>query len=213
LSCKIVIGHGVMLAAALQAWREVAPELELRALAIAADAGRDAVEAALDSAELQEALGAVGTTMFVAGDAGFLNFHRLAAVEAARARLLPMPPLVCAGAIVSASASIGDNCLVGAGAVIGHACHIGANAVVNAGVVLAAGVHIGESVWLDEGVLLGRGVEVAVHTRLGLGVCVNHGVRIGAFCVVDKPGRIGVDIAARTYLLDSHAQPLVIVGA
>jgi UDP-3-O-[3-hydroxymyristoyl] glucosamine N-acyltransferase len=207
LSCKLVIGHGPALAAAVQGWCERAPACAVREVAIAFDAGRAAIDAALEGSDV-----AAVTSVFVAGDASFLNFHRDAAVQAARALKLPMPPLLCVGAIVSASASVGDNCLIGAGAVIGHACQIGANAVVGAGAVLGAGASIGESAWLDEGVVVGRGCAVGAHTRLGLGVSVNHGVRIGALCVIDKPGRIGADVAARTYLLDSHAQPLVIVG-
>jgi UDP-3-O-[3-hydroxymyristoyl] glucosamine N-acyltransferase len=212
LPCKVIIGHGSALAAALEAWRASAPSLELRAVPIDAGADAAAVAAALDGPDGFKA-GSVGDSVFVAVDAAFLNFHRLAAVEAARVLGLPMQPLVCTGAIVSAGVVIGDNCLIGAGAIIGHGCRIGANAVIGAGAVLAAGVSIGESAWLDEGVVVGSGADIGAHTRLGLGVTVNHGVRIGALAIVDKPGRVDADVAARTYVLATHATPLVIVGS
>jgi acetyltransferase-like isoleucine patch superfamily enzyme len=62
-------------------------------------------------------------------------------------------------------------------------------------------------------VVIGRGARIGAQVTLGLGVIVGHGRQIGKLSIVDKAGRIEQDIAARTFLHATHAQPIVIIGA
>jgi carbonic anhydrase/acetyltransferase-like protein (isoleucine patch superfamily) len=191
----------------MAAWREVAPELKLVPVPLAASADPDEVAALLLDADL------TGATAFVTADARFLNFRRLERMGLFRMRGLPMPPLVCRGAIVSAGAVIGENSYIGAGAIVGQGCKVGFNTVVGAGARLGHGSSIGNSCWIEDGVTVGRGARIGAHVTLGSGVLVGSEVEIGKLCVIDRPGRIDAAVAAKTFLHASHAHPMVIVGA
>lgn len=205
MNCKYVVGSGILLDSAMAAWRELAPALELRAVSIDPQAGQ-AAAAVLDALDLANA------TAFVAVDARFLNFRRLELVKALQQRGVPMPPLVSRAALVSESVAIGDSSWVGQGAIIQHGCRIGANVVIGAGAIVGAGTEIRDSAWIDDGVTVGREARIGANATLGLGVIVGHGVAIGDLSVVDKPGRIEADIAARTFIHASHANPMVVAG-
>lgn len=204
---KYVVGSGLLLDAAMAAWAAVEPGLELRRVEVDPDADAAALAAVLDVLELD------GASAFAALDARFLNFRRLALVDALRARGAALPALVEPGAVVAAGTAPGDNCWIGAGAVLQHGCRVGANVFVGAGAVLASGAAAADSAWIEAGVTVGRGAILGAHATLGLGVSIGHGVEIGALCVVDRPGRIDVPLAPRTFLHASHANPMVVVGA
>jgi UDP-3-O-[3-hydroxymyristoyl] glucosamine N-acyltransferase len=195
-----------MLDWAMAAWREVAPGLELVPLAMATGADPAEVEALLAGHDL------AGATAFVTADARHLNFSRLERMTLYRLRGLPMPPLLCRGAIVSDSAKIGENSWIGPGAVVGQGCRIGYNTVVGAGARIGHGSSIGNSCWFEDGVVVGRAVRIGAHVTLGGGVAVANNVEIGKLCVVDEPCRIDADIAAKTFIHAAYAQPMVIVG-
>ncbi|MEM8512942.1 UDP-3-O-[3-hydroxymyristoyl] glucosamine N-acyltransferase [Massilia sp. MP_M2] len=212
MPCKHVIGHGPELARALAAWRSVAPAaaLELRPLEIDPAAGQAALAAALDGLD---GLNGEGASAFVALDARFLNGMRLDLMASLRLRGIAMPALVEPGALVAAGVRMDDNCWIGAGAIIQHGSRIGFNTVIGAGAIVASSVTVGHSAWIDEGVVIGRGARIGAQVTLGLGVIVGHGRQIGKLCIVDKAGRIEHDIAARTFIHATHAQPIVIIGA
>ncbi|CAH0136577.1 UDP-3-O-(3-hydroxymyristoyl)glucosamine N-acyltransferase [Massilia sp. Bi118] len=199
---KYVIGRGRELQRALAAWRELAPETELRPVDMAAEGA----QAALDAIDPLEA------TAFVAADAYFLNFHRLELMSAVRGRGIAMPPLIERGAIVGADVKIPDNCWIGAGAVIQPGCRIGFNVVIGPGAIVGGGAEIGQSAFIDAGVTVGHGARIGTKATLGLGVAIGHGVEIGTLCVIDKPGRYEANIAAKTFIQPSHAHPVVIFG-
>jgi carbonic anhydrase/acetyltransferase-like protein (isoleucine patch superfamily) len=196
-----VLGSGILLDSAMAAWRAVEPALELCPVALDPQGGPAAL-AALDALDL------AGATAFVALDARFLNFRRLEIVDALRARGVAMPPL-----LESDGAAPGDNSWIGQGAIVQHGARIGANVHIGAGAIIGAGAVIGDSAWIDDGVVIGREAQIGAHATLGLGVIVAHGVGIGAMCVIDKPGRIEADIAARTFIHASHDRPMVVTGS
>jgi UDP-3-O-[3-hydroxymyristoyl] glucosamine N-acyltransferase len=212
LPCKHVIGHGPELARALAAWRSVAPAaaLELRPLELDPAAGQAALAAALDGLE---GLDDEGASAFIALDARFLNGMRLDLMASLRLRGIAMPALVEPGALVAAGVRMDDNCWIGAGAIIQHGSRIGFNTVIGAGAIIGSGVTVGHSAWIDEGVVIGRGARIGAQVTLGLGVIVGHGRQIGKLSIVDKAGRIEQDIAAKTFVHATHAQPIVIIGA
>jgi UDP-3-O-[3-hydroxymyristoyl] glucosamine N-acyltransferase len=197
-----VIGRGGELQRALAAWRELAPEIELQQVDMAAEGA----QAILDSIDPRE------STAFVAADAYFLNFHRLELMSVVRARGIAMPPLVERGAIVGADVKIPDNTWIGAGAVIQPGCRIGFNVVIGPGAIVGGGAEIGQSAFIDAGVTVGHGARIGSKATLGLGVTIGHGVEVGTLCVIDKPGRYETNIAAKTFIQTSHAHPMVIFG-
>jgi UDP-3-O-[3-hydroxymyristoyl] glucosamine N-acyltransferase len=207
LPCKFVVGTGAALDWAMAAWREVAPELELRPVLLASSADPAEVDALLADADLS------GATAFVTADARFLNFRRLERMGLFRMRGLSMPPLVCRGAIVSAGAVIGENSYIGAGAIVGEGCKVGFNTVVGAGARIGHGSSIGNSCWIEDGVVVGRAARIGGHVTLGSGVIVGNEVEIGKLCVIDKPGKVEAKVAAKTFIHASHAHPMVITGA
>jgi UDP-3-O-[3-hydroxymyristoyl] glucosamine N-acyltransferase len=202
LRYKYVIGRGRELQRALAAWREVAPETELRVLDMDAP----------DSQATLENIDPLAATAFVAADAYFLNFHRLELMSVVRARGIAMPALVERGAIVGAGVKIPDNTWIGAGAIIQPGGRIGFNAVIGPGAIVGGGSEIGQSAFIEAGVTVGHGAKIGKQATLGLGVTIGHGVEIGALCVIDKPGRYEANIAAKTFIQTTHAHPMVIVG-
>jgi UDP-3-O-[3-hydroxymyristoyl] glucosamine N-acyltransferase len=207
LPYKYVVGSGLELQRAMAAWRDVAPEIELRPVELDARADQAAMQAVL------EALDANETTAFVAADAYFLNLHRLEMMSILRGRGIPMPALVERGAIVATGVKILDNTWVGAGATIQPGCRIGFNVVIGPGAVIGGFVQIGQSAFIDAGVTVGHGAKIGAKATLGMGVTIGHGVDIGTLCVIDKPGRIEADVAAKTFIQSSHAHPMVMMGA
>jgi UDP-3-O-[3-hydroxymyristoyl] glucosamine N-acyltransferase len=207
LPSKFIVGTGAALDWAMAAWREVAPELDLVPLSMSTTADPAEVEALLADRDL------AGATAFVTADARYLNFARLERMGLFRMRGLGMPALVCRGAIVSDGAKIGENSYVGPGAIVGQGCKIGFNSMVGARASLGHGSSIGNSCWIEDGVVVGRGARIGAHVTLGSGVLVGSDVAIGKLCVIDKPGRIDAEVAAKTFIHASHAHPMVIVGA
>lgn len=204
---KFIVGTGAPLDWAMAAWREAAPELDLVPLSMATTADPAEVEALLAGRDL------AGATAFITADARYLNFARLERMGLFRMRGLSMPPLICRGAIVSAGARIGENSYVGTGAIVGQGCKVGFNTVIGAGAKIGDGSSIGNACWIEDGVVVGRGARIGAHVTLGSGVLVGSDVAIGKLCVIDKPGRIDAEVAAKTFIHASHAHPMVIVGA
>lgn len=203
MPCKHIIGCGDELARALAAWRVAAPALDLHGLELDPGGG----EAALVSIDFTDA------SAFVAIDARYLNGLRLDVMASLRLRGIAMPALMEPGAVVAAGVRVQDNCWIGAGAIIQHGSRIGFNTVVGAGAIVGSGASVGHSCWLEDGVTIGRGAQIGAQVTLGLGVIVGHGRQVGKLCIVDKPGRIEVDVAAKTFIHATHAHPIVIVGA
>ena len=205
MPCKHIIGCGDELARALAAWRVAEPALDLHGLALDPGDGEAGIAAVL--------AGVDGTSAFVAIDARYLNGLRLDVMASLRLRGIAMPALVEPGALVAAGVRVQDNCWIGAGAILQHGSRVGFNTVIGAGAIVGSGATVGHSCWLDDGVTIGRGAQIGAQVTLGLGVIVGHGRQVGKLCIVDKPGRIEVDIAAKTFIHATHAHPIVIFGA
>lgn len=207
MSCKFVIGAQPELLWAAAAWREAAPGLEIVEVEIGTDEGAlDRALGALPAASLAE------YSAFVAGGPALLNTARLELMGLVKSRGLAMPPLFCRGALVAATAKVGENSYVGAGAVIGPACVVGYNCVIGAAAMIGSGARVGNSAFIDDGAQLGRGAAIESHATIGLGVIIGHGVKVGKFSIVDKPGCYTRDVAPKTFIHASHAGPMVVVG-
>lgn len=207
MPCKYVVGLGPELDWALAAWAEVEPTSTLHRLVLRQDASYAFDLSALDG------MAADGATAFVAMGPQFLNFRRFELMGIVKALGFKMPPLVCRGAVVAASAKLGENSYIGAGALVGARAEMGFNCVVGAGAHIGAGAKIGNSAWLAPGVLVGSACTVGAHATLEMGVLVPDGLQVGKQCVLQKPGRLATDVAAKTFHLASFANPVVVYGS
>jgi len=196
-----------MLDWALAAWAEVDPTLTLHKLALQQDASYAFDLSALCNMSLD------GATAFVAMGPQFLNFQRFELMGVVKSLGFKMPPLVCPGAVVAATAKLGENCSIGAGALIGVGADIGFNCVVGAGAHIGAGTRIGHSAWFSPGVLVGSACTIGAHATLDMGVLVPDGMHVGKQCVLEKPGRLTADVKAKIFHLVSFADPVVVYGS
>ncbi|WP_426110118.1 hypothetical protein [Massilia sp. PWRC2] len=209
MSCKFVIGTAPELGWIASAWREAAPALQIVEVLLEAD---DGAVAALARA-LAGARASAGDSAFLVWGTQHLNMRRLELMGVVKSLGLAMPPLLCGGAVVAASATLSDNCYVGPGAVIGADCRIGHNVHIGAAAVVGSGCSVGHSAHIEDGAQLGRGVTLAAHVSIGLGVIIAHAVSVGKFSIVDKPGCYRADIAAKSFRHASHAHPIIVVGS
>jgi carbonic anhydrase/acetyltransferase-like protein (isoleucine patch superfamily) len=206
LPCKYVVGAGPELDWAMAAWAEAEPTVALRKITLQQDASY-----AFDMSVLDE-MSVEGATAFVALGSQFLNFRRFELMGLVKSMGFKMPALVCPGAVVAASARIGENSFIGPGALVGVDADIGFNCVVGAGANIGAGAKLGSSAWLASGVVIGTACRVGAHATICMGVLVRDGVQIGKQCVVDKPVSVVSDVAAKTFHLASFADPVVVFG-
>ncbi|WP_045727104.1 DapH/DapD/GlmU-related protein [Xanthomonas sp. GPE 39] len=203
MSCeKYVLGSGALLRWALAAWAEAAPDTVLHPVEIAQ--GKD-YRFDLDTLR---AVPGNGATAFVAWDAQFLNLRRQELMGELKARSFKMPPLICPGAYVAASARIGENGMIGVGAIVGPHCDIGFNSWIGTAAVLEHGVKVGNGVWIDPGAFVGAEANIGSQATLGRQVAIAAGVRVGKRCIVQTPGMYRSDIPTGTHHLDGFATPV-----
>jgi UDP-N-acetylbacillosamine N-acetyltransferase len=119
--------------------------------------------------------------LFIAiGDCG----DRLRLAETASRAGFVCPTLVHPGAVVAASATLGEGTVVVAGGIVNPGARVGAQVIVNTAAsvdhdcVVADGAHIACGARLAGGVHVGRGAWI------GLGAVIRERVRVGAFSIV-----------------------------
>ncbi|MDM0115253.1 DapH/DapD/GlmU-related protein [Variovorax sp. J22R133] len=204
-SKKFVIGTGSLLVWAVSAWAEVSPEELLIPIDVGQDADYRFELGALDDVSPQDA------TAFVVWGSQFLNFRRLELMGELKARGFKLPPLVCKGAIVSSSATLGENCAVGAASVVGSGCKIGFNSHIGAGAIIGHHSIVGTSAWIADGAQLGVHAKIGANASLGRSVVVDDGVSIGRQCVLDLPGRRSSPLPDKTFITTAFPTGIVVV--
>lgn len=202
---KYVIGSGALLAWALAAWAEVAPDETIRAI----DIGQDS-DYQFDLRVLAE-ISPRAATAFVAWGPQFLNFRRLELMGELKQRGFRLPPLVCRGAVLSGAAELGENCAVGAGAIVGSGCKIGFNSYIGAGALVGTGVQLGASAWVADGVQIGTGARIGANATLGRGVILDEGVVVGRQSILDVPGRRANPLPDKTFVTTAFPTGAVVI--
>ena len=202
---KYVIGSGAVLAWALASWAEVAPDETLRSVDIGQDGDYQFDLGVLADISPRDA------TDFVAWGPHFLNFRRLELMGELKGRGFRMPPLVCRGAVVSATTVLGENCAVGAGAIVGSGCKIGFNSHIGAGALIGCGVQLGSSVWIADGVQIGPEARIGANATLGRGVILDDGVVVGRQSILDLPGRRAIPLPDKTFVTASFPTGAVVI--
>lgn len=206
-SKKYVIGTGSLLQWAMASWAEVAGDESLHAI----DVGQEA-DYRFELRDLAE-LSPQDATAFVAWGPQFLNFRRLELMGELKARGFKMPALVCRGAVVAASATLGENCAVGAAAVLGALCKVGFNSYIGAAAVIGNGATLGSSVWLADGVQIGSSARVGNNATIGYGVTVENSVAIGRQCILDIPGRYNTALADKVFITAAFPSGVLVINS
>lgn len=205
-SDKYIVGAGPLLQWVLAAWAEAEPATTLHAI----DVGQDR-DYRFDLGGLGDRAAAEATA-FVAWGPQFLNFRRLELMGEMKARGFRLPPLVCRGATVAASASIAENCMVGAGTVIGETVKLGFNSQVGSRCLIGHGTKIGTSAWIADGVQVGSGCSIGANSTLGAGVSLAEGVAVGRQCTLDVPGLRSTPVADKSFFTAAFPKGVAILG-
>lgn len=145
-------------------------------------------------------------------DAGIVaigdNASRLAVAGALQAQGLRMVTVVHPGAIVAASARIGQGSVVMAGAVVNPDCIIGEHCIINTGACVDHDCQIGDAAHIAPGCRLCGGVRVGVGTLVGAGATVIPGISIGEHAVVGAGATVIRDVPPRAKVVGCPACPL-----
>jgi sugar O-acyltransferase (sialic acid O-acetyltransferase NeuD family) len=136
-------------------------------------------------------------------EAGFIPMH----VWKSRDGEAQWVSLIDPSAFVSATASIGDgcviypNCFVGAnavfekkvfmlsGSVVNHDCHICENVTITSGVILAGSVKAGAGAYLGQGCNIRQYLTIGTNAYVGMGAVVTKDIPEGV-TVVGNPARV-----------------------
>lgn len=204
-SLKYVIGSGVLLDQALACWRDTDPSVTL----VRVETGQQA-DYGFDLSALDAVTPDTGTA-FVAWGPQFLNFRRLELMGFLKERGLKMPPLVCAGALVSPQAAIGENTFVGPGSTVAATARVGFNCVIGAGCRIGFGARIDASAWLGDDVQVGMQARVGANSVLGHRSSVAASAVVGKCCVLDASTPPLAKVAPRTFYMPGFREPVVIL--
>lgn len=202
---KYVVGSGALLDWALASWTEIAPEIKLHRVEITQDDDYRFELQALDSVSPDQA------TAFVVWSSQFLNFRRLELMGELKSRGFKLPSLICRGAIVSPTASLGENCSVGSGAVVESGCKIGFNSRIGASALIGTGTSLGSSTWVGDGVQIGAKVRIGANATVGSGVILDDELVLGRQCILDIHGRRSMPVADKTFITASFPRGVVVV--
>lgn len=204
---KWIVGAEPFLGAAQAAWRALAPDTPIVALAVGQDAAY-----AFDLSGLEAMSADAGASAFVAFGPQFLNLRRFELMGLLKERGLSLPPLVTSGAMLVDGVRPGENSWIGAGAILGAGTRVGFNCFVGAGVLIGEGGVLGNSCWIEAGAVLGRGCKVGANAIIGRGVILDDGAEVGRGSVLTVPGHHGRGIPARTFVTPEFDEPVVVVG-
>ena len=155
----------------------------------------------LGSMDLLEHLVEAGFIVGV-GSVGPTNIRRELWYRALRAGLSPMGWIRATGALVSASASIGDGTFIGPGAVVGAGSEVQENVIINTQAVVEHNCFVGAHSHLASGAILCGGVHVDQGVHVGAGAVVLQGLIIGE----------GAVVGAGAVVLDSVPEGATVVG-
>ncbi|GKT24224.1 DapH/DapD/GlmU-related protein [Acidovorax sp. SUPP3334] len=204
---KFVIGSAALLKAALASWSEIAPNETLYPIDVGQDRDYRFDLTVISNASPSDA------TAFVIWGSQFLNFRRLELMGELKSRGFRMPPLICRGALIAPTSTIGENCVIGAGTIIGAGCRVGFNSVIGAGCVLGAEAQIASSTWIGDGVMIGMQSRVGANATLGAGVILSDGVSIGKQSILDLPGRHSESLPEKTFILSTFPSAVSITDS
>ena len=116
--------------------------------------------------------------------------------------------LVHPAAHVSASARVGEGCVVGPAAVIGAATVLGDHALVARGARVGHHVEVGSGAVLNPGANVGGNTRVGDGAQIGMGAVVVNGMAVGAGAVVAAGAVVVRPVRADVRVMGIPARPV-----
>ena len=152
------------------------------------------------------------TDAFAAIGLSALNYARYDLWAKLRLAGYRCAPLVHPAAQVDASASLGDNVLVGPMAAVEPDAALGPGSILNAGAIVGSSARIGAWCWLARGTIVGAGCAVGDHVVLGSGVeLADHTIFPGPG-EIDVPGAYRGSYPAGTFRAPEFPDPVRLYG-
>ena len=150
--------------------------------------------------------------LFVALDDRALNVSRHQFVAMSKAAGYRLHRLVSADALVSQSATLGENTMVQKGAIVEANTKLGLNVVVAAGARIGADCKVGNGVYVDFGGVIGARSTIGDYVTVGAGARVEPETVVGRQCELRLPRTYRGEIPSRTFYFDRFENPVSIIS-
>ena len=111
-------------------------------------------------------------------------------------------------AVVSATATIGNNVVMAAGAIVSTSARIGDSVLINTGAIVDHECEIGDGVHLGTGCRLGGRVRIAAGAFVGIGACVIQCLRVGEEAIVGAGAVVIRDVADQDTVIGVPARSM-----
>lgn len=203
---KWIIGAGIYLEIAFNAWKQAYPEIIIEKIEVPQAQDYSFELGSLDNLDPREG------TAFVAFDERFGNFKRVKLMQSALDRGFKLESFISPRSMLSSNIRIGPNTFIGDGVVIGHGSRIDYNSVLLSGTQIGSSVHIRSSCWLESGTIVGNSAQIGAHSILRSGAIIAGNVNIGRGCELGWPQRYDKDIDARTFFDPRYDSPIYVYG-
>lgn len=202
MACKWIIGNGMFLDIAYDAWQRAFPESNLEKIIIQQNSKYE-----FDLSPLN-ALNSSDGSAFTAIDERFGNFKRMELVFEIMKKGFKLDSLISPRAMIASNVKIGPNTLISDGVTIGPNSHIDYNSIVMPGVQIGSKTHIKPSCWIESGVIIGNNAQIDAHCILRTGATIKHGVKIGRYCELGWPQIYEKDIPPKTIFDSRYDSPI-----
>lgn len=105
-----------------------------------------------------------------------------------------LPPLIHPGAVISASATIGEGSVIMPLAVVNADALIGRGCIINSGAVVEHDCILEDYVHISPNAALAGGVHIKHHTHIGIGAAVIQKITVGSGCIIAAGSAVIRDI-------------------
>ncbi|MCB5190864.1 UDP-3-O-(3-hydroxymyristoyl)glucosamine N-acyltransferase [Methylobacillus arboreus] len=207
MKSRWIVGGGDQLGLAYYAWKQARQDEDVQKIEVPQGADYEFDLSVFD--QLNPETGDI----FIAFDERFGNFKRMELFRAALARGFSLGPLISASADVAQDVVVGKNVFIGPQAVIGHGCKIEYNSVIHAGAHVGANSHLRASVWVEPGVQIGARVEVGAHAIIRTGAIVHSNIKVGKGAELGWPQLYSTDVTDKTVYDIRYDEPIYVYGS
>lgn len=202
MACKWIIGNGIFLDIAYDAWQRAFPESNLEKIIIQQDSKYE-----FDLSPLNT-LDTTAGSAFVAIDERFGNFKRMELMSAVMQRGFKLESLVSPKAMIASNVEVGINTFISDGVIIGYGSRINYNSIIMHGVQIGSETHIRPSCWIESGIIIGNNVQIGAHCILRTGATIKHKIQIGRYCELGWPQHYEKNIAPKTIFDSRYDAPI-----
>lgn len=202
MACKWIIGNGIFLDIAYDAWQRAFPESNLEKIIIQQNSKYE-----FDLSPLNT-LDSTAGSAFIAVDERFGNFKRMELMSAVMLKGFKLESLLSPRAMIASNVKIGLNTLISDGVIIGQNSRIDYNSILMPGVQVGNKTHIKPSCWIESGVMIGDNAQIDAHCILRTGTIIKHGIKIGRYCELGWPQLYEKNIPNKTIFDSRYDSPI-----